>query len=430
LSPTFTLSDPPGGGSGTTSYRAITDLEQFDYRSQVGVAPGIPEGSIFVGFENNENVQLYNGNLLVTHPSSVSYSLNGGGSIGLSRVYNSMNVVDRQVSLNVFFPDDKRSIVSDGSWVGLGWQMHLGRISMESIERRGVAGCAPGCTNEPFNPCYQHSEYFFESPDGSKVRFASTDPNGGCDMNGTNDTFAGNEVKRELTSGQDHPILRVRYFREPGGHCHLSGGKPIWCDARSGTLPAECTHYGNNCQNSADGKAHYLVELEDGTELRLEKMQDLVRGSRDFIRNWTHNGWYATRVRYPGKTTAGDTILNISYHKKACEDAGTSGCSTLYPWGEAIKEITSPTHPEIHIWTELWSSADVNQPGYSSNTTGMLKAIHSLGPSGQQVTYRYFYDDDIDEIDEGVVFPRFCGHPILRDHPLVKGVWNAEKQAS
>jgi hypothetical protein len=75
----FTFAEPPGGSSDTTSYRAITDLEQFDYRSQVGVAPGVPEGSIFFGFENNENVQLYNGNLLLTHPSSVSYPLNGGG---------------------------------------------------------------------------------------------------------------------------------------------------------------------------------------------------------------------------------------------------------------------------------------------------------------------------------------------------------------
>jgi hypothetical protein len=52
LSPTFVLAEHPGGSSGTTSYRAIADLEQFDYRSQVGVAPGAPEGSIFFGFEN------------------------------------------------------------------------------------------------------------------------------------------------------------------------------------------------------------------------------------------------------------------------------------------------------------------------------------------------------------------------------------------
>ncbi|MFN7967571.1 MAG: hypothetical protein U0V87_17995 [Acidobacteriota bacterium] len=368
------------------------------------MAPGVPEGSIFAGFEGNEIVNLYNANLMITHPSSLTYPLNGGGSVGLSRVYNSMNVVDRQITLSVLAPDEKKSLLSGKSWVGYGWKMHLGRIFIESIERKGIAGVNPGCVGEGYDPCYQEFEFFFESPDGTKTRFASTDPNGGQSLTGNNDPFAPNEVNRELKSGQDHPVLRVRYFKAAGEDCekHLSSGRPLWCDARGGTLPAECGHYGRFCQASGEAKGYYLVELEDGTELRLEKMNDADRNARKFIRNASNQGWYPTRIRYPGKTPGGDTVLNITYHQQACRDAGWSGCDDLYPYGEAIKEITSPTHPDIHIWTDVWSSSDVYTPGYVANTRGMLKAIHSTGQGGQQVTYRYFYADEQDELDTGL----------------------------
>jgi RHS repeat-associated protein len=109
ISPVSAQEVSPGGGGGSGSgsdsgssdgdeYRSITDLSTFDQRSVVAVAPGVPEGSLFAGFENNEQVQLYNGNLLVSHNSSVAYPLNGGGALNLSRVYNSMNVIDRQVT--------------------------------------------------------------------------------------------------------------------------------------------------------------------------------------------------------------------------------------------------------------------------------------------------------------------------------------------
>ncbi len=395
---------PPGGGGGGGEnwYGSITDMANFDYRSVVAIAPGLPEGSIFAGFENNESVQLYNGNLIVTHPSSVSYPLNGGGALSLSRVYNSMNVIDRQITLSLI-SNDKKSIISGKNWVGFGWKLNLGRIFLESIERRGIVGANPGCATgsgaDGYDPCYQEYEYFFESPDGTKTRFASTDPAGGQSLSGTNDPFAANEVRRELGTGQDHPILRIRYFKEPGGECKLSSGKPVWCASRGGALPAECTHYGNNCQVSPDGTAHYLVELEDGTQLRLEKVVDTDRNDRKFIRNASQNGWYPTQIRYPGKTVSGDTLINITYHQQECVKANIAGCAQLYPFGEAIKEIISPTHPELHVWTELWSATD---PGYVLGAKGMLKAINSIGPGGQTITYRYFYSSMQDDLGDGV----------------------------
>jgi hypothetical protein len=86
--------EPDGGDPGTAS---ITDISTYDAFSVAGTAPGVPQGSIFAGFENNEQVQMYNGDLLVSHPSSLSFPVDGGGSFSLTRVYNSMRVIDNQL---------------------------------------------------------------------------------------------------------------------------------------------------------------------------------------------------------------------------------------------------------------------------------------------------------------------------------------------
>lgn len=49
--------DPPGGGgAGGGGVSSITDLTVYDHLSLVARAPGVPEGSIFAGFENSESV--------------------------------------------------------------------------------------------------------------------------------------------------------------------------------------------------------------------------------------------------------------------------------------------------------------------------------------------------------------------------------------
>ena len=68
------------------------DTTLTDHLAVVSRAPGAPEGSIFAGFENNENVSMFNGNLLVNHPSSAVLPIDGGGSISMVRTYSSKNV--------------------------------------------------------------------------------------------------------------------------------------------------------------------------------------------------------------------------------------------------------------------------------------------------------------------------------------------------
>jgi hypothetical protein len=73
---------------------------EYDPLTIANQAPGAPENSILAGFENNESVSMFNGNLLVSHSSSPSYPLDGGGSIGLTRSYNSKNAYHTRVFWN------------------------------------------------------------------------------------------------------------------------------------------------------------------------------------------------------------------------------------------------------------------------------------------------------------------------------------------
>ncbi|RMF74534.1 MAG: hypothetical protein D6738_06075, partial [Acidobacteria bacterium] len=130
------------GGDGGDPNFAMTDTTTFDRNDVVSQAPGVPEGSIFAGFENNENVSLYNGNLLISHATGPSYPLDGGGSFGLVRSYNSKNVR----RYHVRYPNDAQNrkvykdLVSGGSWIGFGWTMHLGRLFQDRNYRETFSG--------------------------------------------------------------------------------------------------------------------------------------------------------------------------------------------------------------------------------------------------------------------------------------------------
>ena len=96
----------------------------------VANAPGVPDHSIYAGFENSESVSLYNGNLLVSHPSSPVYPRDGGGSFGLVRSYNSQRVRRDRVRLEDQADGTRvhRNLLAGRSWIGFGWTMHLGRV--------------------------------------------------------------------------------------------------------------------------------------------------------------------------------------------------------------------------------------------------------------------------------------------------------------
>ena len=123
------------------------DTTDRDPLSIVSRAPGAPQGSVFAGFEDNESVSLYNGNLLVTHPSSPTYPIGGGMSVGLQRSYSSKSVYHASVHYRTEanpppFPEEQifKSVFQGTSWVGAGWTMHLGRVFRRSEYTSGGYG--------------------------------------------------------------------------------------------------------------------------------------------------------------------------------------------------------------------------------------------------------------------------------------------------
>jgi RHS repeat-associated protein len=111
----------------------VTYSADSDYLDYVNRAPGAPSGSPFAGFEDGESVSLYNGNVLIHHAASPSYALDGGGSVQLSRVFNSKRVRRDYVPHHeVCEPSGCVTIYQHRlfgrSWIGAGWTMHLGRL--------------------------------------------------------------------------------------------------------------------------------------------------------------------------------------------------------------------------------------------------------------------------------------------------------------
>jgi RHS repeat-associated protein len=347
--------EPDGGDAGTAS---ITDISTYDAFSVAGTAPGVPQGSIFAGFENNEQVQMYNGDLLVSHPSSLSFLVDGGGSFSLTRVYNSMRVIDSQLR-DREDPSHVRSFLAGDGWVGYGWLMHFGRVFRRAKENGSI------CTTLDTQFCDR--DFVFEDGVGTQTVF------------GTKSSVD----DQDHSTRRGHPVLRILFFKAPGGDCEKAMQQPTWCDQRP--TAAECTAYGNHCDPSSDGTAHYEVTQEDGTVLRLERLVDDDLGYRDYIKNHHRNGWYVTEIRFVNGAT-----VQVTYHYRECRKTDSEAtCSARFPFREAIKTVTSSQYSVHAISTTVWASGDA---GLITGTVGMLKTVTATGPSAQVATYQFLYE--------------------------------------
>ncbi|RMH70449.1 MAG: RHS repeat protein, partial [Bacteroidetes bacterium] len=145
----------PVRADGSESYWLDTD-----YLAAANLAPGIPEGSVFAGFEENESVSLVTGNLLVTHATTPAYPLSELLDARLARTYNSK--IAGHDKIEVWWGDvcgpgsdiepppappeceywynKEGCLIRGRSWIGFGWKLQFGRIyeHPRAAEKRAV----------------------------------------------------------------------------------------------------------------------------------------------------------------------------------------------------------------------------------------------------------------------------------------------------
>ncbi len=369
LAGTVFAADPPGA-SGDTTLR--------DHLAVVSRAPGLPEGSIFAGFENNENVSILNGNLNISHPSSPSLPFDAGGSIALNRVYNSKNVAIEKVKQTVCDPDtalDYSFYLTGESWIGAGWTMHLGRMFDKS---RGH--CSPTC-GQPAYATYG-SELYFEDAQGTEYR---------------------------LTPDATHakPVLRWEYIDDQFSSCPDCPDCPEYCYDPEVPTPnhcyRDCGEFCDPCVPQLEDQAHYQLVFPDGTIYRFEFIREHSQeANTGYITNHDVAGWYATEI-----TDVNGNKLDVVYYKDE---------NPTHP--EAIKEIrytqSGATTHRLLISTVLWQAGeqDINEDGapftIDSSVVGKLKIVRAKGFNTLDVEYAFHYEviDNTDVIGSPVVLRR------------------------
>jgi hypothetical protein len=230
-------------------------------------------------------------------------------------VFNSASLKrDRIVVEKESDPDDTVHYYShpEGSWLGAGWTMHLGRVFDRSYFKD-----LPGN-----NWRYADKRRFFQLPDSSE-----------------------HAVTRPV---DNHPLLRYGSFAEVAHYGNCPPAQQALCEScaeRKYSDPCYDTCEAN-CDWVVADTAHLEVTDESGTLYRLESKvsEKTVPKSHGWVQNHFRSGFYTTRI-----VPVVGTPIAVAYHS-----------SSKYP--EAISEIAPETGSPIwRIWTTLWggpSSAD------------------------------------------------------------------------
>jgi RHS repeat-associated protein len=158
-----------------------------------------PERSFMVG--DVDNVNLFNGNLVLTIPLGSSYPVGGGLSFGLTLVYNS-NLWDFQAEDDIVTGTTyNHALPQQTANAGLGWTVSLGRLS------------------PPFSPPINDSEFWvYAASDGSEHTFYPTLHAGDADEPGDTPT------NQSVLYSRDGSYLRLkradREVESPDGTIH------------------------------------------------------------------------------------------------------------------------------------------------------------------------------------------------------------------
>jgi RHS repeat-associated protein len=142
-----------------------------------------PEKAFQVG--EIDNINMFNGNLVLTIPIGTSYPVGGGLSYGLTLVYNSTPWLFQQrtdpisnVTYNQAYPEPRSN-------AGLGWQISLGRLFEPGQTVNGL-------------PVNNSNNWIYQGPDGNEHVFYNTLHEGDSAVTGVSYTRDGSYLRMKV----------------------------------------------------------------------------------------------------------------------------------------------------------------------------------------------------------------------------------------
>ncbi len=349
--------------SPTVAGLPVTDTVEFDELDALNIEPGLSDQSVGPG----ELVNVFNGNFQVAHVSSPVVPLEQL-SIGLIRSYNSHAVRKFRIEDGL---GNSSEYIAGQSWVGLGWQTHLGRVVTRATY------------DSSSTPPYSTKLRYFEDPSGRMYRL---DPGPGLTPDNIRSLYFSDEFEVDQCPGYD-----CVYAEDP---CCTGGQEP------DEPIPNSCTTAGCACPSDCPPPAevgedpiepeHYLLTTPDGTTYRLERIVGEEFSPEGWITNHDRAGFYTTSIE-----DVHGNIVKVDYWR-----------ATNPKFPEAIKRVWSEQDAAFEITTQVCTASDdpVQCP-----IEGVLKSIHASGFKGnravaQSVDYEFHYSTASVQDSSGAAF--------------------------
>ncbi len=316
-------------------------------------APGFQPTMVYQDFGHGENVNTFNGGLIVDHVSRIAVPENLGGLLAPRRVYNSKD------ASYIWIPQATDPLPPHG-WMGFGWALSFGRVKLviQTVD----------CSNSTQAAFLYFKQWFYVDESGAEHRLylAAT---GGYD--GT-ESWDGSPTTP--TNPPPKPRTGALYVTNDGSYlrAYWSGSNSWPNDGGTWTI-----YY-------PDGSTRILGG--DGTSFLAPTMQGANNSTGDMIQNWSQQGWYTTSM----KDRAGNTTAVTYRPYQPSVDPVNHPYAGQQPYMGAISSITDhmedsdPSHRrtiEFEVFTGQTEASELN---------GLLHSITLLNASPAETeTYSY-----------------------------------------
>jgi RHS repeat-associated protein len=286
----------------TAGLLAVLSLPAAHAQEHPNVARGFNPSATFAAGDV-DNINLFNGNLVLTLPLGQRYPVNGGLSYGLTLVYNSQ--VWEQQDYNGLV----QSIPNRTSNAGLGWTVSLGRIDPPE-----------------FLGDFDTFRHTYMSPDGSRHTFYST-------LHEGETATPGIEYSRDGSYLRYNTATRTIEFPDGTRHSFDSSGFPVQIRDRFG-------NHADICYNPSCGAPANAWQITDSQG----------RFHRIFFKTLTGASYQSQVVDRVSVAAFGGTAAEYTFHYNL--DAGQpvilTGCKNSDPQTAnlAVALLTGLTLPD------------------------------------------------------------------------------------